>query len=560
MLKNMSRLIVKNGLVFDPINNINGENKDILIEDSKIVEKFSTENEVKEIDANGKTVIPGAIDIHAHIAAEQVNLIRLLGTNNTLFQEKWKGLILENIARDYISNGYTFILESNVFPSLAKHTIFNFKHIPVLDKAMLLNVSNMWPLEYEFQKNKYDEIAVFLSNLLLLTKGFGLKVYNPFESEIWNLKEHRKDVSVKGKLYNFSALDVYENLIKANEYLGLPHSIHAHIEGYEQLEAKNNLSLVLDKIKSIQLNSNLKGKLKIKRSQIFHLAHASAYNIDGNNSELIKALNSKENVDLDLGFLGFDSINPLVTSDRRLINFLTKNNSRNQKLITSAVENEGDTFAILRIFDKKNLNDCFLWANALDLSLNVKNKWQLQFSINYPNYADINDVPEIAAHLMSSKARREFIEDLSQEFLKENNLTNNDQVLTFKDFVIITRASPAKSLGLGDIKGNLGINSDADINILDIDINEMDVSKNYEQLKNSLSNIEYVIKSGKIVKNKEKIDLNCQGKIFWSQGFVEKEDKSVIMKSKVDFYKKYGSIFYESLGVSVEDNYLREIF
>jgi len=556
----MSKIIVKNGLVFDPLNNINGEIKDILIEDSKIVEKFSTENEVKEIDANGKTVIPGAIDIHAHIAAQQINLIRLLGTNNNLFQEKWKGLTLESIARDYISNGYTFVLESNVFPSLAKHTIFNFKQIPVLDKAMLLNVSNMWPLEFEFQKNKYDEIAVFLSNLLLLTKGFGLKVYNPFESEIWNLKTLRKDLSIKGKLYNFSALDVFENLIKANEYLGLPHSVHAHIEGYEQLDAKNNLSLVLDKIKSLQLNSNLKGKSKIKRSQIFHLAHASAYNIDGNNSELINTLNSSESIDLDLGFLGFDSINPLITSDRRLINFLTKNNNQNQKLITSAVENEGDTFAMFRKFDKKNVNDCILWANALDLALNVKNKWQLQFSINYPNYADINDVPEIATYLMSSKARKEFMQNLNKEFLKKNNLTNMDQVLTFKDYVIITRASPAKSLGLGEIKGNLGINSDADINILDIDINEMDISKNYEQLKNSLSNIEYVIKSGKIVKNKEKFDLNCQGKIFWSQGFVEKDDKSGIMKSKTDYYKKFGSIFYESLAVSIKDNYLREIF
>ena len=125
----------------------------------------------------------------------------------------------------------------------------------------------------------------------------------------------------------------------------------------------------------------------------------------------------------------------------------------------------------------------------------------MQFSINYPNYADINDVPEIATHLMSSKARKEFMENLNKEFLKKNNLANSDKVLTFKDYVIITRASPAKSLGLGEIKGNLGINSDADINVLDLDINEMDVSKDYEQLKDSLSNIEYVIKSGKIVKN-----------------------------------------------------------
>ena len=59
----MSKLIVKSGLVFDPLNNINGEVKDILIEDGKIVEKFSSTKNVNEIDAKNKTVIPAAIEI-----------------------------------------------------------------------------------------------------------------------------------------------------------------------------------------------------------------------------------------------------------------------------------------------------------------------------------------------------------------------------------------------------------------------------------------------------------------------------------------------------------------
>ena len=64
--------------------------------------------------------------------------------------------------------------------------------MPVLDKAMLLNVSNLWPLELEFQSGKIDDMAVFLSDLLLKTYGFGFKIYNPFENETWNLKELRE--------------------------------------------------------------------------------------------------------------------------------------------------------------------------------------------------------------------------------------------------------------------------------------------------------------------------------------------------------------------------------
>ncbi len=557
----MERLIIKNGLVFDPLNNIDGEVKDILIENSKIVDKFSKEKEIKEINANGKTVIPAAIDIHTHIASQQVNWVRLLGTKNELFKNVWNRLTLKNFARNYISNGYTFILEANVYPSLANQTVFNFSLLPVLDKAMLLNVSNMWPLEIEFQRGKIEDMSVFLSDLLSITKGFGLKVYNPFESESWNFQKLRKEVSGKGRLYNFSALDVYENLTRANEHLGLPHSIHAHIEGYEDIKAKNNLFTILNKVNSLDLQPNSKINSEIKRTQIFHIAHASAYNVDGNNSELINMVNSNENIDLDLGFIGFDQINPLITSDRRLIDSLLKanNSEATHKLIRAAIEFEGDTFATFRNFDKKNIANCYLWANALDIALNVKNIWQIQFSINFPNYANITDVPEIATWLMSKSARDTFMKDMNSDFLKENSLINNDKILTFNEFVILTRASPAKSLGLGSIKGNLGIGADADINIIDLSINDIDISKNPNSIKTDLSNIEYVIKAGTIIKEQEKIDLSLQGKIFWSQGKPEKEDKSLIMKSKKEFYEKFGSIFYDSLKISIENESLREI-
>ena len=269
----MEKIIIKNGLVFDPLNDINGEVKDILIENEVIVEKFTAKKDIKEIDAKGKTVIPSALDIHTHIASQQVNWARLLGINNKAFQETWKGLTLKNIAKDYIKNGYTFILEANVFPSLAKQTIFDFKTLPVLDKAMLLNVSNLWAIELEYQRGKINDMSIFLSDLLSMTKGFGFKVYNPFESEMWNFKSLRKDVSSKGRLYNFSALDAYENLTKANENLGLPHSIHAHIEGYEQLKSKNNwLSFQQEMKKRIYRPS-------LKVSKKHFLPHNSSVNL-----------------------------------------------------------------------------------------------------------------------------------------------------------------------------------------------------------------------------------------------------------------------------------------
>ncbi|MFX1313430.1 MAG: hypothetical protein ACFFHD_12565, partial [Promethearchaeota archaeon] len=358
----MTKLIIKNGLIFDPLNNIDGEKKDILIENQKIVENFSNESNIKEIDAEGKTVIPAALDIHTHIASQQVNWARLLGTKNSTFKSIWQGLTLEKIARDYINNGFTFILEANVYPSLSKQTIFDFNHLPVLDKGMLLNISNLWALELEFQKGKIDELSVFLSDLLQKTKAFGIKIYNPFESEEWNFKNIREDIKEPGRLYNFSALDVYENLTKANEQLSLPHSVHAHIEGYETKYAKDNCLIVLERINSLDLTPKVKNDLISSRTQIFHLAHASAYNIDGNNTKLIDIINQSDKVDIDIGFLTFNKINPLITSDRKIIEKELKLGNNNNTLIRSAIEFEGDSFVKFRNFSKKNKEDCILWA------------------------------------------------------------------------------------------------------------------------------------------------------------------------------------------------------
>ncbi len=115
------------------------------------------------------------------------------------------------------------------------------------------------------------------------------------------------------------------------------------------------------------------------------------------------------------------------------------------------------------------------------------------------------------------------------------------------------------SLGLGNIKGNLGKGADGDINILDLDINEIDISKNHQNLKKALSNIEYVIKSGKIVKKEEDINLNHQGSIFWSSGKIEIEGKEFILAKKKEFYQKYSSMFYDSYKTFIDERFLRKI-
>jgi len=547
-----AKILVKNGIIYDPLNKIEGEVKDILIENGKIVSKFSNDADVQEIDASGKTVVPAALDIHAHIASQQLNWARLMGTRYGQFSSYWKGLTLEHIAKSYIANGYTFVLEANVYPCLSKHTIFDLTRIPVLDTAFLLNLSNFWPLELEFQRGIVEDGAAFISYLLNEMKAFGIKAYNPFESENWNWKLLRENLKEKGRLYNFSTIDVYENLVKFVEDLELPHSLHAHIEGYESETGKDNLNELLKRLDGLGLTP------KGSRNQIFHLAHASSYNIDGDNSELIAFYNSHQDYDLDLGFIGFNVINPLITSDRRLINNMTyRDNS--YKIVRFATEFEGDFFATLRKFDNQNYDHCIMWANAYELALKIKDKWQVQFSINYPNYADVFDIPEIASLLLSHSARQEYMNNMNNNFLKDHAIVSDNQTLSFQDYITITRASPAKSLGISHIKGSLSEGNDGDLNIIALNFPETNSEKDYKQIKDALSHIAYVIKAGKVVKNADLLDMTEPGHIFWASGKVKKEDTKLLFKKKEEFFQMYNSVFLQSYTIPFRESKLRKI-
>jgi formylmethanofuran dehydrogenase subunit A len=65
----VTQIIIKNGFVIDPLNNVGGEVMDIAIKNGKIVDiKEVDESKAIVIDAKGRLVMAGGIDIHSHIA------------------------------------------------------------------------------------------------------------------------------------------------------------------------------------------------------------------------------------------------------------------------------------------------------------------------------------------------------------------------------------------------------------------------------------------------------------------------------------------------------------
>ena len=69
----MLRII--NGEVYDPINGINGEVRDLCICDGRIVSEVEGG---RTIDATGLVVFPGGVDVHTHVAGAALNFARAM--------------------------------------------------------------------------------------------------------------------------------------------------------------------------------------------------------------------------------------------------------------------------------------------------------------------------------------------------------------------------------------------------------------------------------------------------------------------------------------------------
>ncbi|MDD1708450.1 MAG: amidohydrolase family protein, partial [Methanoregulaceae archaeon] len=126
----MSEYLIKNGFVFDPVQGIKGDKADIAVKDGTIVKSVSSG--AKVIDASGKTVMAGAVEIHAHIAGPKVNEGRNYRPEDKLFtySPKKKGSRMAGgfsipttfkTGYEYARMGYTTCMEAAMPPLFARH-------------------------------------------------------------------------------------------------------------------------------------------------------------------------------------------------------------------------------------------------------------------------------------------------------------------------------------------------------------------------------------------------------------------------------------------------------
>ena len=173
----MSEMLrIVNGRVYDPINGIEGEVREICVKDGKIVDQVPAE--AKRIDANGMVVMPGGVDIHCHIAGSKVNLARKLQPEErrrdvhprTLFTRSGTGGSVPSTFTTgyrYAMLGYTTAMEAAVPPLGARHTLEELHDTPVIDKGFFVLTANnviLYRLLKEGRREEFRQAVAWLIN------------------------------------------------------------------------------------------------------------------------------------------------------------------------------------------------------------------------------------------------------------------------------------------------------------------------------------------------------------------------------------------------------------
>lgn len=462
---------ISQGKVHDPANGIDGEVHDIWISAGKVVAPPADPSirPTREIDARGLVVMPGGVDMHCHIAGPKVNVARKLRPD-----EKTEPNVLPRTANTrsgtlgsvpstfatgykYAGLGYTTAFDAAIPPLLARHAHEELADTPCIDKGLFVLMGNNHYVMRCVEKKEPRKLQAFIAWLLHAAKGYAPKLVNPGGVEIWKSQRggnvHGLDDTVPD--FNITPREIITNFTETANALGLPHPVHLHCNN---LGVPGNWTTTLETMKAVD-------------GHRAHLTHIQFHSYGGGEGDentfnskvprLAEHVNSHPKVTVDVGQVMFGDTTSM-TGDGPVGHFLA--NVFKSKWYSNDIEMEAGCGVTPIKYRNKSLVHALQWAIGLEWYLLVDDPWRVVMSTDHPNGGSFLAYPQIIRLLMDRTYRRDLLNQCPAQVAERCTLADLDRQYTLNEIAIITRAGPARILGLKN-KGHLGVGADADITI-----------------------------------------------------------------------------------------------
>lgn len=569
-------MIIKNGYVFDPLNEIDGEIKDIFIRDGKVVADLSAadKRDAQIIDASGKTVMPGGVDSHAHVAGAKVNAGRLMRPEDhykfvrskTGLTHSGSGYTIPSVYKqgyDYAAMGYTTVFEAAMPPLEARHTHEEMRATPILDMGAYLVFGNNWFIMRYLKDGDIEKAAAYAAWMLRTHKGYGIKCVNPAGVENWGWAQNVGGLDEPNIHFEITPREMIRGLAEVNELLGLPISLHLHANNMGHpgnWEITRNSLRIMEGLEPRTKTDVEWGETKMnaRRRQTVYLAHAQ-FNCFGGTSwkdfcsgvqGLVDYVNQVDHVVIDNGAVPFGP-GTAMTGDGPAIHDLYMLSG--QKWSNTDVELECGSGVIPYTYLKSSPINSVQWAMGLELLLLIKNPWKTIMTTDHPNGGVFTQYPEVIAWLMSKKAREDTFKECHKWAQDRSSLAGIDREMSLFEIAILTRANQARTIGIANRKGHLGVGADGDVTVYDLDPTKLNIN-DYGEIDRAFSHADHTIKDGRIVARRGEILSVPDGSRFYSSPFVDEGLEKDMMADVKEWFKYYTLGF---ANYPVPDKYLK---
>lgn len=504
----MTLLKLTGGIVHDPANGVDGEVRDVWIEGGKIAAApGAATRPARELDVRGMVVMPGGVDMHCHIAGPKVNAARKMRPEEKRNSEPIRrgphtrsgtvGSVPSTFATGYLyaGLGYTTAFDAAVPPITARHVHEELHDTPIIDKGFYVLMGNNHYIMKQIADGEPARLRAYIAWLLNAAKGYACKLVNPGGVEVWKTTGgNAKSIDDNVPHFNVSPRAILREVTRTVDELNLPHRTHIHCNN---LGLPGNWQTTLDTMQAIDGNRG-------------HLTHIQFHSYGGDPDDqrtfcsmvpqLVEYVNTHDSLTVDVGQVMFGETTSM-TGDGPLGYFLHQIFKR--KWFNADTELEAGCGIVPVEYKDKSLVHALQWAIGLEWYLLMNDPWRVAMSTDHPNGGSFLAYPQIIALLMSRELRRETLNRVPPLVRERCTLAELDRQYTLQEIAIITRAAPARMLGLAN-KGHLGVGADADVTIYQPDD---DVQRMFELPR-------YVIHQGEVVVDGGQIQEHTDGKLL----------------------------------------------
>jgi len=527
--------------VIDPANGVNDVVRDLFIRDGRIVEGPREGERIdRSHDVSGHIVMAGAIDLHTHIGGGKVNLARAMLPDidrrdllpaTDVCGACFGGAAPSTLATGYryAAMGYTACFEPAMLPSNARQAHMEMGDTPIVDKgAYALLGNDDFFLRLLATGASQAQINDYVAWTLHATQAIAIKVVNPGGISAFKFNQRKLDVDEPHVHYSITPRQILGTLARAVHELGVPHPLHVHASN---LGVPGNFATTL-------------GTMGAAEGLPIHLTHVQfhSYGTEGERkfssaaAQIAEAVNAQPNVSIDVGQIMFGQT--VTASGDTMRQYANHRLAHPKKWMCMDIECDAGCGVVPFRYRDESFVNALQWAIGLEIFLLIKDPWRVVLTTDHPNGAPFMSYPHLIRLLMDRDFRRRTFESVHPAAQQASVLGALEREYSLYEIAIMTRAAPARLLGLSD-RGRLGEGAAADITVYE------DQADRERMFAKPL----YVFKDGRLLVQDGRVV-----EVAWGATHVVRPDfDRSIERRLAAFFARYGTVRLENFMIDDDE-------